>query len=253
MIVLAQDAGLLAEACALFPASGTQIYGYFSRYGNQYPFCTTWLCQEEDGAVWGAMGRYNQSLRLSCGYPLLRERLGEVMEFLRISGCGTLEGPLPVLENLHMDSEIQSGSVMEYRGAVPETAAKQIDVSPRLDDVFQILRGSDPAFDAQVRFDEWLCDASHCLRHGGGWYAAVGKSATAGVTALSPGYGLIGSVATLPGERGRGYAILLVKWCVRRVLETGRIPVLMAADERAASLYRGIGFAETGRWGIINI
>ena len=252
MIVLAEHPELLQKACELFPASGTQIFGYFSRYGNGYPFCTTWLCREEDGTVWGAFGRYNGALRLSCG-ELTPERAEEIREFLGITGCCTLESSEAVIRSLFPEGTCQSGEVLEYYGERPECLSDEIDPAPRPDDIFAILKESDPAFAHTAAFDEWLCDAFHLCNHDAGWFCAVGKKAAAGVNALSPNYGLIGSVATIPSARGRGYASLLTGWCVRTIMERGKITILLASDERAASLYQKLGFVKTDRWAVIDI
>ena len=251
MIVLAENIEQLEEACALFPASGTQIYGYFSRYGNGYSFCTTWLCQAEDGTVWGAFGRYNSALRLSCG-ELTPEQTEEILGFLGITGCLTLEASEAAVHALFPEQEHLTGAVMAYHGELPDESAK-VDLSPKLDDVFDILKESDPVFASAARFDEWLCDAFHLCNHGGGWFCTVGREAVAGVTALSPDYGLIGSVATVPSSRGKGLGSQLTKCCVRGILDSGRKPILLAADLRAKSLYHKLGFVSTDRWAVINI
>lgn len=252
MIVLAEHPELLQKACELFPASGTQIYGYFSRYGNGYPFCTTWLCKEEDGTVWGAFGRYNGALRLSCG-ELTPEQMEEIREFLGITGCVTLEASASAVHALFPGETAKTGEVLEYRGSLPEDLSERINPSPNPDDIFLILKESDPEFAAAARYEEWLCDAFHLCNHDAGWFCAVGKEAAAGVNALSPNYGLIGSVATVPSARGQGYASLLTGWCVRTILERGKIPILLASDERAARLYHRLGFETTDRWAVINI
>ena len=252
MIVLAEHPELLQKACDLFPASGTQIYGYFSRYGNSYPFCTTWLCLEEDGAVWGAFGRYNGALRLSCG-ELTPEQIGEIREFLGITGCVTLEASASAVHALFPEGTCKTGEVLEYHGALPTISSERINEAPNPDDIFPILKESDPEFAAAAQYEEWLCDAFHLCNHDAGWFCTVGKEAAAGVTALSPDYGLIGSVATVPSARGQGYASLLTGWCVRKLMERGKTPILLASDERAARLYHRIGFETTGRWAVINI
>jgi len=254
VITLASALEPLEKACGLFPASGTQIYGYYARYGNGYPFTTTWLCQEEDGTVWGALGKYNGALRLSCG-TLTVEQVQELRDFIGMtgSGCVTLEASEAAVHTLFPQGAYSCGEVMEYRGDAPEYTDERINTSPKPDDVFPILKESDPIFAQTAQFDEWLCDAFHLCNHGGGWYAVIGREAVAAITALTPAYGLIGSVATIPSARGKGYATMLTQCCVHRLCSSGRIPVLLAADARAAGLYRRIGFETTDRWAVINM
>lgn len=257
MIQLAQTPALLEQGCDLFPAVGAQIYGYFDRYRNQYPFCTSWLCRDEREDIWGTLGRYNGMLRLSCDI-LTEEQAEELAGFLGMTGCDTLEGPADALRQLQktmgQEKSVYSCAVMEYRGGrLDIPGLEQIEVSPRLDDVFAILKESHPYFAQTAQYDQWLCDSSHRLRHQGGWTGMLRGKATASVTALSQKYGLIAAVATLPEARGRGYASVLTAWCVNRILDSGRTPVLMAGSSPVVPLYRGIGFAESGSWGMMEI
>lgn len=257
MILLAERDAPLEEACCFFPAVGAQIYGYFDRYQNRYPFCASWVCMDERQRVWGALGRYNGTLRLSCGF-LAQEQAQELAGFLSMTGCDTLEGPAKVLEQLQQAlerrSRIYSCAAMEYRGGIlAADGLERIDASPRLDDVFEILKNSHPHFAATAQYDQWLCDNSHRLRHQKGWTGTLCGKATASVAALSPQYGLIASVATLPEARGKGYATVLTAWCVNKILSSGRIPVLMAGSAPVISLYRRAGFEESGSWGVVSL
>ena len=114
----------LEKGCLLFPASGTQIYGYASRYGGGFPFCTSWAIEDEKGETVGALGRFNGSLRLSCG-SLEPSMLRELGDFLAVLSWDTLEGPAGVVEELAMarglngPGHILWGYAMERRERTP--------------------------------------------------------------------------------------------------------------------------------------
>lgn len=258
MISLAEDCRRIQPCCEGFPAVGVQIYGHFVGYRNQYPFCTTWICH--DGQyLWGVLGRYNQSLRFSSVLPPTSEQLRELWAFLPVTGCSTLEGEQETLRRLSQVGNMAAKdfygcAAMTYLGEKPPLGNEgAINTSPRLDDVFRILRDSHLYFARTAQYDQWLCDNSHRLRHGLGWTVTMENSATASVCALSPGFGVIASVATLPEHRGKGYASALVQWCVRRLMESGRQPVLMAGSEQVLPMYRRLGFVHTGAWGILKM
>ena len=249
----------LEKGCLLFPASGTQIYGYASRYGGGFPFCTSWAIEDEKGETVGALGRFNGSLRLSCG-SLEPSMLRELGDFLAVLSWDTLEGPAGVVEELAMarglngPGHILWGYAMERRERTPCLIPEGPPIleGPELSEVFWILRGSAPEF-AGINEMEWRRDASHMLRHGGGLYISAGGQAVAGITAYAPGWGLIAKVATLPESRGRGYASALTAWCVNILLETGRGAVLLCGDGNNAAerIYKRLGFAQTGRFAVL--
>ena len=80
-----------------------------------------------------------------------------------------------------------------------------------------------------------------CLGFVGGEAAGAGSSLVAGDTCEIAGIG------TLPRWRGRGVASAIVGALVREHFQKGgNLAWLSAADERAGSVYRGIGFHPTG-------
>lgn len=247
----------LERGCLLFPASGVQIYGYAVRYGGGFPFCTSWAIEDGKEEIVGALGRFNGSLRLSCGF-LEPSLFRELADFLAVLAWDTLEGPAGVVEQLgkELDAPVQifRGCAMERRdqSPCPVPEGPPIREEPELSEVFRILRGSAPEF-AGINEMEWRRDASHMLRHGGGLYVSLCGQAVAGITAYAPGWGLISQVATLPEGRGRGYASALTAWCINALLETGRDAVLLCGEENgtAERIYKKLGFVQGGRFAVL--
>ena len=247
----------LERGCLLFPASGVQIYGYAARYGGGFPFCTSWAIEDEKGEIMGALGRFNGSMRLSCG-PLEPSLLRELADFLVVLSWDTLEGPAGVVEELAkglgVSGPVLRGYAMERRDGTPCPVPESPPIleGTELSEVFRILRGSAPEF-AGINEMEWRRDASHMLRHGGGLYVSLCGQAVAGITAYAPGWGLIAQVAALPESRGRGYASALTAWCVNALLETGRKAVLLCGEENgtAERIYKKSGFVQGGRFAVL--
>ncbi len=257
MIYFLEDADKTLEtACGLFPASGTQIYGYAARYGGMFPFCTSWIVQDESGRAVGALGRFHMSLRLSCG--MLSEKVFlELLEFLSFLQWDTLEGPADIIQQVAEYKDFSQGSLrfgktMERMsgGELPALDCFPIQENPPLRELFAILRDCTQEF-LNADEMEWRRDASHLLRHEGGVYAAIEGKALAGITALSPQWGFISQVATLPEERGRGFASALINWCVRFLSNTGRNAVLICCNSQAERIYQKLGFIEGRKFGIL--
>jgi ribosomal protein S18 acetylase RimI-like enzyme len=61
-----------------------------------------------------------------------------------------------------------------------------------------------------------------------------------------PGYREISTVATRPGQTGRGYGTALVALLARRILDSGETPFLTVRTDntRAIEIYRRLGFRE---------
>ena len=72
---------------------------------------------------------------------------------------------------------------------------------------------------------------------------------TASVYHLGAGYGMIGSVATLPAYRGKGYASQAVLAAAGWVMCRGAIPVLLPAGEELLPFYTHLGFSPWGEAG----
>lgn len=246
----------LETACGLFPASGTQIYGYAARYGGMFPFCTSWIVQDESGRAAGALGRFHMSLRLSCGV-LSKNIFLELMEFLSFLQWDTLEGPADMIQQIaeykdFSQCTLRLGKTMEHMigQELPALDCFPVQKNPSLQKLFSILRDSTQDF-LNVDEMEWRRDASHLLRHEGGVYAAIDGKALAGVTAVSPQWGFISQVATLPEERGQGFASALTNWCVRFLSNTGRSAVLLCCNPQAERIYQKLGFIEGKKFGVL--
>ena len=114
------------------------------------------------------------------------------------------------------------------------------------------LRGRSQTLEAAAKedFAPWYCEISHKLRHRQGallGVRAAGKmAATAGIYHQNRKAALIGSVATDPAFRRRGYASALVFSLADRARQKGRIPFVICQNPEAAQVYEQIGFTLWG-------
>jgi ribosomal protein S18 acetylase RimI-like enzyme len=75
------------------------------------------------------------------------------------------------------------------------------------------------------------------------------------LTADRPGYGYIAddvpelSIGVSPGQRGRGVGRALLEALIEAAASYGRLSLSVEPENRAAELYRSLGFQKVGRNG----
>ena len=113
-----------------------------------------------------------------------------------------------------------------------------IDKSPKLDDVFSVLK---TGFDIEDVYSEWLTDTSHRIRHNVSKVYLYGNT-TATMQFECEDFAFFGMIATAPSDRGKGRARKLL---YRLREEYAKECILFAKDERV-SFYEGAGFIRKG-------
>jgi GNAT superfamily N-acetyltransferase len=113
-----------------------------------------------------------------------------------------------------------------------------VDFSPSLDDVYDILREGFPNL---TDYPLWLTDTSHRVRRGISRVITYKNTTTASIVYDINGYVLVGQVATRAASRGNGYARKFLKWLAAYLEKNGKTSFLYALDIRE-SFYREIGF-----------
>ena len=236
-------------ACRLEPVFGGKLEALLAVYGMNSPHCDFWVALDGDGLPAGGVGREGDTLTLALSQSVDTE---ELTQFLAAVGGSWAEGRDPDLSSLaeRCGCAPRSAPLLEYRGPSPPWAAREAD---RLTDVYRLLCASDPSFEKNAPYGPWLCGFSARVRSG---RAAAflcqegGKPvSTASVYHLGAGYGMIGSVATLPAHQGKGYASQAVLAAAGWVMCRGAIPVLLPAGEELLPFYTHLGFSPWGEAG----
>lgn len=212
------------------------------------------------GDVWRAlrfwMGDGGSVLSLADGVATLHpgEDAAEAALFLRMS---------PDVRAVRTDADAaahlaaawgtaaQTGDVM--RAARPVAAVGTAE-EPPLAALYPLLR---EAFGEEIPpFDMWYADVHHRARRGRFRAAAVTREgrivSCALVTAQSDSAALLGGVATLPAFRGQGFASFCVTALAHAEQAAGRDVWISPKNKPAAALYRRLGFAVCGQWGLVN-
>ncbi|WBQ08645.1 GNAT family N-acetyltransferase [Kribbella sp. CA-293567] len=123
-------------------------------------------------------------------------------------------------------------------------------------------------WDGQPRFTmEQLAAEDHASRYLEGWMRPgdfgvvaedgrpIGAAWARLLTAERPGYGYLAddvpelSIGVAPGRRGRGVGRALLAALIGAAAPYGRLSLSVEPDNRAADLYRSLGFRLTGRNG----
>ena len=238
-------------ACRLEPVFGGKLETLLAVYGVGSPHCDFWVVLDKDGSPAGGVAREGDAFTLALSPGVNAE---ELAQFLAAVGGSWAEGREPFLTALAkgFGCTPHSSSLLAYRGPSPPFVPL-VGEADRLTDVYRVLCACDPGFEQEAPYGPWLCGFSARVRAGRAsaflcWEGGKPVS-TASVYHLGAGYGMIGSVATLPEYRGKGYASQAVLAAAGWVLCQGAVPVLLPAGEGLLPFYAHLGFADTGKTG----
>lgn len=135
----------------------------------------------------------------------------------------------------------------------PKNPALSIVPSPAFPAVFTILQNSHPYYKENLHYDSWSAELERWLELGlSELYGLEVEGVLVGtgrILSHDDEAAAIGSIAVLPTYRNRGYGSQMSAFLTQRVIELGKVPVLISGYDEVASLYRSIGYCETGRWG----
>lgn len=239
----------LAAVCELDPIAGARIYTLCRVYGVDCPFLQLWM-MENAGKAYGAVARFDNRITVSAED---RAGLEELARFLRyLGGFRYIDGSRRLCRELlrQLGGNLSTLRTMSLRKGITASAVAPVNVSPRLDDVYRLLCRVDPLFAQAVEYSAWLTHTSHLIRHRLGVCCTLEEEgipvSTAGVYSMGQAYGVIGSLATLPEYRGRGYASAAVIYLCEWIERSGRIPAVVCGRDSMKDFYRSLGFEEMG-------
>lgn len=243
--------------CDTDPVIGARMHTALGVYGLGSAISEGWLARDGEGRPTAALLRFD-------GWMVIAATGGadipELAEFLRAAGgFGTIEGSPALCRELTrwFPGVYASADTMAYLGEPFPDAPGMVKGNPPLRDIYDLICRGSPFMAEHARWDSWYPHTSHLVRHGLGFGAVVyadGRPvATGGVYTASPRYGVIGSLTTLPGWRGRGYAAAITKYLCNRLLERGQTPALYCAEDSLAAYYGRLGFTPLGKWAEISL
>lgn len=191
-------------------------------YGTNYDFCRFFtgenvvLAQLNGDFIIGDFGETD---------------FGELAEFLNFSGFSEIfcSEYLGLLLDKQLGVKQEIVNLMRFAG-VPEKNALEI-LAPA--DAFRIIK---TGFDFD--FEMWYLDMSHRVRHGVSRLYGLDGAALA-VQYNQNGEALISQVATLPENRGKGYARRLISAVCAELHES---EVFVLCEDRLLGFYEKIGF-----------
>lgn len=229
------DKSKLIESC-----SGRRILAYFKAYGADYDFCRFFKA-ENDGEVTYIV--IINSTMIICGKATDSE---ELSCFVQMHMPFRVEGTQEALEKVRCSGYQRLSRTTFRLAADNESLAadeKDICFSPKLDDVYAILKEGFPNL---LDYGLWLTDTSHRVRHGISRVLTYKESTCATLVYDINDYVLVGQVATKPEARGSGYARAFLRWLAGYLHKQGKKAYLFALDIRE-SFYVEIGFEPVSR------
>lgn len=238
-------------ACRLEPVFGGKLETLLAVYGVGSLHCGFWVVLDGDGLPVGGVAREGDTFTLALS-PLADAE--ELAQFLAAIGGSRAEGREPFLTALAkgLGGAGHRSPLLAYRGSSPPFAPLAVEAD-HLTAVYRLLCAADPSFVGSAPYEPWLCGFFARVRAGRASAFLCGEGgkpvSTASVYHLGAGYGMLGSVATLPEYRGKGYASQAVLAAVAWVLRRGAVPVLLPAGEELLPFYTRLGFAPLGEAG----
>ena len=241
--------------CGSEPVIGARMQTVLAAYGLNSGIADYWLALDADGLPAAALMRFDGWVVAVADcerliLPELGDFLQTIGEFRFLEGSPALAGAVAKW----VPGALEMGSTMRYNGGYPPgDTGISISGAPPLQEVYNLIRSGSAFMASTTRWEAWYPHTSHLIRHGLGFAAVLYEpdgfpASTGGVYAIGGEYGVIGSLATDPERRGRGYAARIVRHLCARCIDRGLVPVLFCASRGLVAYYQRLGFAVNGQW-----
>ncbi len=235
----------LLDYCNTDDVFSVKIYAQYQTYGAQSGMIHFWMLFSGDtptGAVSGCGDYFTLAAKTVSD-------TGELAAFLRASGCRAVEAKRALLEGL--GTVIHSGLIL--RADQPPGQAEGTKRAEKLAAVWELLCEADPEFAAGTRYDAWLTEVSHKIRHGLAecYTLKVDNKvvSTSSILFRNQQTAVIAAVATHPAFRGRGMGRRVVNRAAASAFVQGLNPQVLIKDPGLAAFYAACGFRPAGEWG----
>ena len=207
-------------------------------YGTGYDFVRFWLQLPPSGTPAAAVVKYDSAVTV---FLTDRSDLGELREFVRMLGWGSLSANAPLLPGQEAVGVVMELSERISPPALPEGLV--LNESPRLLDVYALLESCRDELQVPA-YESFLLDLSHKLRHGTALCCTLergGRTVACAMTvSRSSVCAVIGAVAVGKEYRRRGYGSLCVRALCSRLSDS---TVLLQREPRKnREFYEALGF-----------
>lgn len=249
--VTSDMAPLLLDFCAKFGIFGTKIYSQYQTYGTESGVVDFWLVLEDALPV-GAVSRLGSALTVTgTADP------EELAEFLSAVGGVSveLEAPLAEQTNHFLDAPFTTSWILcgerREQSDCPEYPA-EIGPAEDLRTVYNLLCRAQAGFAQAVRYEAWLTEISHKVRHHLAEIYLLKVDdliiSTSSILFQDETRAVLAFVATDPDFSGRGCGRQMVCYTAGRALEQGRTPYVLIEKDELRPFYERCGFIPCGRW-----
>lgn len=237
-------------AVELEPVSGARIQTLYNMFGLGYKNVDFWVQINRLGQPAAAISRYGGQLAVS---DSLQADLEELEEFIRFQGGYTQLSASPILCGLLRDLGRTRHFYRMVRNGPPFEEEFEAIIKPPLSDVYDLLCAVDRDFEDNTNRGAWHVHTSHLVRHKLGYCVGIQDEdsklvSIGGVYNIGKTHGVIGGLATLPEEKGQGYAGTICRYLTNQILAAEKTPALYAATESLTVYYGSMGYVEKGRW-----
>lgn len=236
MIVLADEnnIGELLQLVSKADINACRIACLLESYGTGYDFAKFWIQYDDSGKPVSAAARYYSDITL---FTSEDSDIDELKEFIGITGGSRFKNDDSVVMRLASRENIRT-AVKDGAEMIP---------SPDLNRVYRLLESCrESGFDVP-RYEDFILDMSHKIRHGTALCAAVeyqGEYVSCAMTvAQSESCAVIGAVAVKKGSRRLGFGSA----CVSHLCEMlgSREIFIVRLKDRNREFYERLGFIES--------
>ncbi len=235
----------LLEYCNTDDVFYAKIYSQYQTYGAQSGIINFWMlfCGEMPvGAISGCGDCFTLAAR---SVP----DADELTAFLRASGCRTVEANLVLLNGL--GKVVRSGLIL--RADQPPEQVEGVKRAEKLSAVWELLCEADPEFAKEARYDAWLTELSHKIRHGlAECYTLEVENKVISTTSIlfqNDRTAVLAAVVTHPAFRGRGLGKRAVHGAAASAFMQGLSPQVLIKSSELLVFYAACGFQPVGEWG----
>lgn len=235
----------LLDCCNTNDVFSAKIYSRYQTYGAQSGIVNFWMLFCGDTPTGTVSGCGDDFTLAAKAVP----DADELAAFLRASGCRTIEAERTLLNGL--GTVVHSGLIL--RADQPPGQAKDVKRAEKLSAVWELLCGADPEFAEGTRYDAWLTEFSHKIRHGlAECYTLEVENrivSTSSILFRNHQTAVIAVVATHPAFRGHGFGRRVVNQAAVSAFAQGLSPQMLIKAPGLAAFYAACGFQPAGEWG----